>query len=111
MTSSSSFLISCATGLFWVYSELVKRDEDGWENGVGLEAWSISVWGSLVWIVAYYIIALSCPAGIVNKEVDWPDKKLGFLNWLFSFFYSSWVYPNNDFGLDSWFNKNLFYYF
>jgi hypothetical protein len=51
--------------------------------------------------VAYYIIALSCPAGIVNKEVDWPDKKLGFLNWLFSFFYSSWVYPNNDFGLDS----------
>jgi hypothetical protein len=33
------------------------------------------------------------------------------LNWLFSFFYSSWVYPNNDFGLDSWFNKNLFYCF
>ena len=53
------------------------------------------------------MIGFTWTAGFVNKDVDCPVKKLGLVNVLLSFFYSSKFYPNNDFGFESWFyNKS-----
>ena len=77
-TSSSSFSFFADR---FCYCVLVNNDVDYWENNDGFYFYSF--YGSIGYVVTYNIAGLSWAGGIVNNELDYPAKKLGFVNGLF----------------------------